>query len=225
MFAATKGAGAPQLKVQTFFSSTTWVAPGGTTKIISMSGRGSAATSDTYYPSLSVASAGVNLTGGPNTNPPYADWGSLYARITGATSTISANSGVNKCNFYPLFYYVGPDNTWSSVDLSYEYWISGNSFTVSTFGSPQTSGNVLYSQGSASWNVTTAGYLLGTDGVASSAFGYNFPGGTLSGTEPYRTGSSAPITSYDNIPVTPGTSYGIFVGGGGGSFVTIRYIG
>lgn len=225
MFAATKGAAAPTLRTVTFTSSTTWVAPAATSSILTASGYGGPAVADYYAPSIGVATAAVDttsITGLPN--PPFGQWSDLYAVAVAAGNTIAANSGLNKRSFATQYYSVGPDNRYEILNLSYDHWITGNTYSIVPFiGSPKTSGNMLYSDGPGFWVVYTAGYVLGNDGQATTAFGRSFPGGTLSGSEPFRTAVVPNTTTYNNIAVTPGASYPIFVPPGGS--LTITYLG
>lgn len=225
MFAATKGVASPRLRTATFTSSTTWVAPAATNLITTASGYGGPATADYYAPSIGVATAAATTSsylGAPN--PPYGQWSDLYAVVTAAGNTIASNSGLNKRSFASLYYDVGPDDRYSTLNLYYDHWITGNTYSIVPFiGSPKTSGNVLYSDGTAFWVVYTAGYVLGSDGLSTTAFGRTFPGGTLSGSEPTRTTVAPTTTNFTNVAVTPGASYSIVVPSGGS--LTITYIG
>jgi hypothetical protein len=123
-----------------------------------------------------------------------------------------------------FFYNVGTDDTYNITSLSEDYWVSGNSYTIApSMGSPLTSGNVTYSQGTNLWGLRADVYGFGQNGTATTGVGKTFPGGTLTGTEPYRTAVAPVTTTYSNVAVTPGVSYPIVVPSGGS--LTITYIG
>ena len=226
MFAAGKSASSGTLITQTFTSNTTWVAPAVTSVVSSMSGVGAPATADAYYPSYPLVVAGGVVQGGTGlANPPFGQWATLYAVITAGAATIAANSGVNNLSFNSLLiYYLGTDDTYNIFSSSNPYWVSGNSYTIGSFvGSPLTSGNVTYSQANSAWALYANVYGFGQDGTATTGLGKAFPGGTLTGTEPYRTAVPAATTTFTNVVVTPGASYPIVVPSGGS--LTITYIG
>jgi hypothetical protein len=192
-----------------------------------MSGYGGPAIADAYYPNQPIVFSGGTLlptTGLPN--PPFGQWATLYAKITDAAAIVAANSGVNNLFFSPavFFYNVGTDDTYNITSLSEDYWVSGNSYTIApSMGSPLTSGNVTYSQGTNLWGLRADVYGFGQNGTATTGVGKTFPGGTLTGTEPYRTAVAPVTTTYSNVAVTPGVSYPIVVPSGGS--LTITYIG
>ena len=226
MFAASKSASSGTLITQTFTSNTTWVAPAATSVVSLMSGAGAPAIADAYYPSYPIVVAGGVPQGGTGlANPPFGQWATLYSVITAGAAIVAANSGVNNLAFNTLvFYYLGTDDTYNIFSSSGTYWVSGNSYTIGPFvGSPLTSGNVTYSQGTNAWALSAAVYGLGQDGSATTGLGKTFPGGTLTGTEPYRTAVPAVTTTFTNVVVIPGASYSIVVPSGGS--LTITYIG
>jgi hypothetical protein len=227
MFAAGKSASAGKLTTQTFTSDTTWVAPIGTNVLLTMSGYGGPATPDAYYPNQPIVVSGTSIlptAGLPN--PPFGQWATLYAKITDAAAIVAANSGVNNLSFSPavFFYNVGTDDTYNISSASGTNWVSGNSYTIAPYiGSPLTSGNITYAQGYNSWALRADVYGYGQNGAATTGVSKTFPGGTLTGTEPYRTTVAAVTTNFTNVPVTPGASYPIVVPAGGS--LTITYIG
>lgn len=227
MFAAGKSASAGKLITQTFTSDTTWVAPVGTNVLLTMSGYGGPATPDAYYTNYPIVVSGASIlptSGLPN--PPFGQWATLYAKITDAAAIVAANSGVNNLSFSPgvFFYNLGTDDTYNITSLSNTSWVSGNSYTIAPYvGSPLTSGNVTYAQGSNFWALRANVYGLGQNGTATTGVGKTFPGGTLTGTEPYRTAVAPVTTTFTNVAVTPGGSYSIVVPSGGS--VSITYIG
>lgn len=210
------------LVTTTFTSNTTWVAPFGTNLLLSMSGYGGAATSDSYTTSLIAgSSAALAQSGSGYSNPPYAQWANLYNYLSSITSVISANAGLNKLTISTLNYYIAIDDSWFSQNIGNDVWVDGSSYTISPFNSPPTSGNVLNSQGSRGWNVIVNGYNLGDVGAATTGVGKTFPGGTLTGSEPFRTAVAPVTTTFTDVAVTPGGSYPIVVPAGGS--LTIQY--
>lgn len=224
MFAASKSASGGTLQTVTFTSNTTWVAPTGVSVLRTMSGYGGAATPDTFTANLGFAQIGAFAVGLSSLdNPPYAQWADLYAARQAEIATITGNTGVNLLTFNSLTYGIGTDDTWNSVTTSGSKWVSGSSYSITTQGSPQTSGDILYSDGTDYWLIVVSGYNLGSNGAATTGVGKTFPGGTLSGSAPYRTAVAAVTTTFTNVPVTPGVSYPIVVPSGGS--LTITYIG
>lgn len=224
MFAASKSASGGTLQTVTFTSNTTWVAPTGVSVLRTMSGYGGAATADTFTANLGFAQIGAFAVGLSSLdNPPYAQWADLYAARQAEIATITGNTGVNLLTFNSLTYGIGTDDTWNSATTSGSKWVSGSSYSITTQGSPQTSGDILYSDGTDYWLIVVSGYNLGSNGAATTGVGKTFPGGTLSGSAPYRTAVAAVTTSFTNVPVTPGVSYPIVVPSGGS--LTITYIG
>lgn len=228
MFSATKGARSGKLVTQTFTSNTTWVAPTTTGYLVSAAGYGNSATSDAYNSAISVGSFFAAKVGGTSrSNPPYAQWGSLYAYLNDAIAVASASSTLRKA-FFPRIttaYFIGTDDTWSDVNFSGEQWLTGNTYSVNANGSPPTSGDIVYatlSPNNPGWTLVCPGYVLGSAGTAATGFGKTFPGGTLTGSEPTRTAVAASTTTFTNVPVTPGASYAIVVPSGGS--LTITYI-
>jgi len=222
--AASKSASGGTLQTVTFTSNTTWVAPTGVSVLRTMSGYGGAATADTFTTNLGFSSAGAFAVGlSALDNPPYAQWADLYANHQSEIAVVAGNTGVNLLPSAGLSYFIGTDDTWNESPFYKDVWVSGSSYSVTTFGSPQTSGNILYSAGTDYWFIVVNGYELGSNGTATTGVGKTFPGGTLTGTEPYRTTVPAVTTNFTNVAVTPGVSYPIVVPSGGS--LTITYIG
>jgi hypothetical protein len=222
MFAASKGAGKP-VSARVFTASGTFVVPAGVTKV-NMSGFGGPAVGDTEDPdrvvlenfAIRVSSSGLDES-------PYAQWSTLYDGLFPAEAAISANIGVNLLTLPYIYFQVGTDDTYTSTSGTGDIWVSGSSFTLQSLGSPQFSGDITYSSLSApsAWQLVADGFSLGNDGLDAEALGEFFPGGTLTGSEPFRNAVPATTTTFNNVTVTPGASYPIFVPSGGS--ITISY--
>lgn len=224
MFSATKGAGVRKLVTQTFTSNTSWVAPGFLTQLVSAAGYGSAAVADTATSGV-VAEHRVFAAAVDQTTPPYLLWETIDAGADASAASIAANSGTNQINMNSKFYFVDSADDYGFFTVPEPTWIVGNSYTKSIAGSHPTTGDVLYSQltggGYIGWTVSADYIALGSNGTATTGFGKNFPGGTLTGSEPYRTAVAPSTTTFTNVAVTPGTTYSIVVPSGGS--LTISY--
>ena len=225
--AASKSASGGTLQTVTFTSNTTWVAPTGVSVLRTMSGYGGAATADTFTSSLYVAANfAFRFDFAPQPNAPFAQWADLYAEVTSNIGLITGNSGVNYVSFSQAGVFVNSNDNWGDSGFPDSAWISSNTYTLSLVGSPLTSGNITYTGiggSSAGWQLFTPGYALGNSGAATTGVGKTFPGGTLTGTEPFRTAVAPVTTNFTNVAVTPGVSYPIVVPSGGS--LTITYIG
>lgn len=226
--AASKSASGGRLITETFTSNTTWVAPAGVSVLRTMSGFGGAATADTFNSNYLVG--GFTAFSDPGTslgNAPFAQWGDLYADLNTAIALISGNSGVNNLPITLRSYRVGTDDTWSTTAPVVNTWVSGSTYSVTANDSPLTSGDILYSYLAPAirrgWTLRVQGYDLGGNGPAATGVGRTFPGGTLTGTEPFRTTVGPVTTTFTGVAVTPGVSYPIVVPSGGS--LTITYIG
>lgn len=226
MFAASKSA--VRVTIQTFTTNTSWVAPAGVTSV-NMSGAGSPATSDystyDYTVYISVASQGSSR----NENPPFAQWSAFYAEATTALGQINANSGTNQITFQRRNYIIDVDGSYRLSAYAYStIWVVGNTGAITDGGyaTPPTSGDMTYASVSpnAGWLVTAGeARIAGSVGSSSTGIGKTFPGGTLSGSEPYRTAVAPPTTTFSSVAVTPGTSYPLTVPSGG--YITLSYVG
>lgn len=208
--------GSLNLITTTFTSSGTWVAPAGVALVLVASGSGQngspAPTSyNTQYWTFDWPAA--------RSNPPYAQWGDLYSAATSARAAVAATIGGPGPSsvLTSLRYYIGTGSTWDPADIDYTDF---SGYTVNAVdpvgvgnGSPQTSGNIIYPPGYNSWVFTIYLTAPGFLGASSTGLGQTFPGGN---------GTVAPVTTFNNIAVTPGNSYPISVASGG--FVTIQYL-
>lgn len=232
MFAAGKSANGGSLITRTFTSNTTWTAPATTGSVLTMSGYGGPATADAYNSNKYLGlfgAVGVSATGYPNA--PYAQWATVYGYLNDAIAVATASNTTRLAAFAPYSaqYAIGTDDTWQLVTSSGSVWLTSNTYTSTPYRSPQTSGNITYSSivsggnTASDWQLSAPGYDLGGNGTAATGLGKTFPGGTLSGSEPYRTTVPATTTTFTNVVVTPGATYSIVVPSGGS--LTITYIG
>lgn len=223
MFSATKGAGVRKLVTQTFTSNATFVTPGFLTQLESAVGYGSVAVADNPT-SGTVAEHRVFAAGVDQTTPPYLLWETIDAGADASAASITANSGTNFINMNSKFYFVDSADDYGFFTSPDGTWITGNTPTKTLMGSHPTTGNVLYSQltigGYIGWIVSASYIALGSAGTATTGFGNTFPGGTLTGTAPYRTTVAPVTTTFTNVAVTPGVSYPIVVPSGGSLTIT-----
>ena len=223
MFSATKGAGQPRLVTQTFTTSTTWVAPSSVRLLTTLVGEGADGTPG-YWEGLYTTLHEVIRTADTGSSATL-DWGPLYSSSQAAISAL--NSGGAGPRFAPsgipeVFYFINStDNYFPGAN--YTGYLDGKyirgTATLGVFGSPLTSGQVLYSQLNSSftgWYIdgTMEVYRDGTNGAPTTGFGYTFPGGVE--------GPASPVT-YNNVTVTPNASYVLNVPAGG-SIVISYYV-
>lgn len=201
---------------EVFTSNGSWVCPVGVTSLAYVSGKGQNGTSD--YASTFVGYYGSAPDPSYFANPPYADWSSIYAEDQGDYNSIPSSGFAGSAQLRQMYWQIGLDDSWellvSATKNLTGYYITSKTANVSQ-GSPPTSGNVLYSQGSRFWYPRANFIEYGNVGANTTAFGYTFSGGTLSGSYPYQTGNTAPTTTYTNVAVTPGNTYNFVVPSGG----------
>lgn len=223
MFSATKGAGVRKLVTQTFTSNASFVTPGFLTRLETAAGIGSAAVADTATSGV-VAQHFASFAGVPQTTPPFLLWETIDAGADASAASIAANSGTNLINMNSKFYSVDSSDNYDFFTIPDDTWIVGNSFTKNIVGSHPNTGNVLFSQlsagGNFGWSVSANYIELGSAGTATTGFGRTFPGGTLTGTEPFRTTVAPSTTTFTNVVITPGTTYNIVVPSGGSLTIT-----
>lgn len=214
----------PVLQTVTFTSSGTWVAPAGVTTVTALSGAGSAGTGS-YNAAALVDFSSVESTvsgSGPNGLP--IPWSAV------ANTTNITVSRFNASNYNPSYQYNNrsftfySNNTFAFSDNyeTFPYYVVTGTWSLQSFGSAPNppSGSAAYGA-SGSYYAYGLYVAPGFGGDASTAFGYSFPGGGVSGTYPNETGDPASPVSYGSFSVTPGASYPINVAGGG--YVTIQY--
>jgi len=111
-----------------------------------------------------------------------------------------------------------PDNTYNYSQSSPTNWNGYyfNSKSIGTDGTPQTSGTIIYNTSPTSFWLLNFQYVaFGSAGANTTAFGYTFSGGALTGTYPNQNGFPATVTTYTSVSVTPGTTYNFVVPSGG----------
>lgn len=210
--------GSLNLTTTTFTSNGTWVAPAGVALVIVLSGRGQDGSPTPYnYTTQYWASPSVNT----QSNPPYLTWDTLYTLATSNQSVIGSYvGGYGPSSFLAATgFFIGTGDTWNQYVDNYENFsglIVDSVGGITTEGYTQSSGNVVRSSLVSGVNgfrfvinFTIPGFL----GSSSTGLGQTFPGGN---------GGPAPVTTFNNIAVTPGASYPIVVAPGG--YVTIQYL-
>lgn len=211
--------GSLNLTTTTFTSNGTWVAPAGVALVIVLSGRGQDGSpyninaTNQYY-----CQPNVNTWG----NPAYAQWSDIYGRATSARSTMLAavgGAGPSSLESSYSLYISTVNNSWAVANNGYDDYSAYTIVSVSgiyTEGNTATSGNIVSSSLSFGINGFKYDFVLGVPGflgASSTAISQTFPGGN---------GGPAPVTTFNNIAVTPGASYPIVVASGG--YVTIQYL-
>lgn len=207
------------LTTVTFTSSTSWTAPIGVTNLTTVSGRGSNGEADywfnTYVTYFQVTSASYP------TNPAYLDWSVPYGYAVTAQNNINA-SGSGERYVTPddeRFWVVNSTNSnWATagVIIPPTSYVRGSATIIpysslsGYYTSLPTSGNIdgptffsTYGAAAIFW-VYIDKLIGGVAGTASTGFGQTFPGGAANG-------GTAPITVFNNVSVSPGTSYSIVI--------------
>lgn len=198
----------------------TWTAPSGVALLTTAVGKGADGTSDYGY-TASGNSVYNDTFGYSQTISPYLQWSNVAYYALNFQSTINAaGSGPVTLTTWSTAYVIESDNTWNSIPNGYVsggkstyqgsiltsiIWVRGSASLYFT-GNGATSGNVVY--GTPNTNNGGVGLLAtiqGYAGAATTGFGNTFPGGTY--TSP--TGNPAPTTTFNNVAVTPGTTYTI----------------
>jgi hypothetical protein len=215
------------LTTYTFPSGTsTFTVPNNVTSLTSLVAKGQDGSSDYVGgygwlgPGWSVASKSANGSYGT------VDWSTIYNLV----ASQAGNGGVRDINIYYDDWAIGPNNQ-SYYNgpyggySSYPVTVTGQVDIIPTLlgathqAGAATSGTVLYSQLTASengWSLAGTPYNYGSAGSNTTGFGYTFNGGGYSG----GTGYSATTTTYNDVAVTPNTTYTVV---NNGSFVITYY--
>ena len=205
---------------ETFTSNGSWTCPVGVTSLIYVRGKGQDGTSDT--PQTITETYTANGSGsGSGANPPFPDWSTLYADASGGYSqiTVGAISGptaiIAGSNVTVFF-----NNTWNysaSSPLNLDGFYISYLSSLNASGAAATSGQIVYAGPFqlGQWSFSFTRILYGSAGADTTAFGYTFSGGSLSGSYPNQVGNAAATTTYTSVAVTPGTTYNFVVPSGG----------
>lgn len=214
--------------VITFDASASWTPPSGSSKIVRLSGYGSAGTiggtvqwGDTTAPAISVNVLSSGSGTRSNTSVPVVQ-GVLDELKYYQTVANIGMSGVRTTTIYQTYIDVYPDGSWNKVTASAPWEILGNAVVagVSGFDYTQFLSNKLSElPTSTSFTISSVGlqrsYITSpTTGASSTAFGKVFPGGTA---------GPASVTTYvENITINSGNSYNIVVPEGGS--ITVYFV-
>ena len=227
--------GALTLTTVTFTSSTTWTAPAYLTNLLTMTGYGTNATSDSVGGTGSTTVYRALRSGGSGGSTTPHDWSEIYNNLQSwisfiNTGTSGARSAGPRPDFRSNLYQINSDNTYINFDTpatpgygsSATIYFQINSGTNQSDFSVPSSGTITYANTPSSNGNVKVGYTevyLGENGSAATGVGKTFPGGTYN----FATGigGAAPTTNFSNVAVTPGASYSIVVPGGGS--ISISY--
>lgn len=207
----------------TFTSSTTWTAPAGVSNLSVVSGRGSNGQPD-YYVYTTIGSVTVQALNGSYVLGPL-DWSTAVSDCQALVNTTnSGGSGPRTVNpGSSSTYYINTSNLYLKfISSGSTYQVNGTAVLSNPSGAP-TSGTVTYTDVVNLGGIV--GFLCNVDvlnagaaGTASTGFGQTFPGGAASG-------GTAPITTFTNVTVIPGTTYSISIPTDGPDpYVTIQYL-
>lgn len=204
-----------ELTTVTFTSNGTWVAPSSVSAVAILTGTGQDGSPSTAG---IVPVFGASSNPGPLPNSPPATWDTIYGKAVASRTAFAARIGLSGPSSVEISYTINVDPTlkWAVVNNDVSdysgYTISSVSAVYATYGSPSTTGTIAYGIGFNAWGFEVILIVPGFLGASSTAFGQTFPGGN---------GGPAPVTTFNNIAVTPGASYPITVASGG--YVIIQY--
>jgi hypothetical protein len=203
-----------------------WTAPGGVTSLVSAVGKGSDGVSDyTYSGSIlwSVGNVQALPLGEINSSVPH-DWSEWYSPAQSAVNTMNTGSGISTI---ALRYFPYNNFRIYADGINYRQYAVGDT-GAQTFDYVKGSASLQVSNWPSSGTITPAavaggsfisilftGFGYGYSGSATSGFALSFSGGGYSG----GTGTPASNTTYNNVSVTPGTTYTIVNNG----VLTITY--
>lgn len=195
-----------QLVVYTFpVGSSTWTAPAGVTLLVSGVGSGSDGTAGTWGASAygQFGTYGETSTGSNGS----VSWSTIYSAVVNNTNSINAGgSGERTVTWSESIWGIGTNGQLTRIyGGSYPGLTVRGTATILTWsGSPKTSGTVTYpgAYNNDIWATYVEALSGGSNGSATTGFGQSWPGGTSSV-------PTAPVTTINNITVTPGTTYTI----------------
>ena len=202
--------GSRKLEIQTLTSGP-WVAPAGVTNLDSVTGEGADGTtggvSTDTYPAMSV---GYSSTGSGATNDGN-EWSNFQHVAGNAANVINNSNGSGSFQSGSYTKYANGTGDLSVSNVAFSNAIPGTASSYNS-GSWETSGPIGPGDGGQSlvtWNYNTAG----SAGSDTTGFGRTFPGGAA--------GVNAVPATYNNVAVSPGTSYPLSIPAGGS--ITITY--
>lgn len=205
---------------ETFTSNGSWTCPVGVTSLIYLRGKGQDGTSDTPQ-TISRTYTAFGVGTGSGANPAPADWSTLYGDATANYAQVTVGAISGPTSIYTSNVSVYPGGSWSytasggfDADGFYISYLS----PLSASGGAATSGTIAYAGGTfeyGRWSFAFTRVLYGSAGANTTAFGYTFAGGSLSGSYPNQVGNAAATTTYTSVAVTPGTTYNFVVPSGG----------
>lgn len=221
-FGATNPVLPPVLTTTTFTSSGNWIAPLSVASVASIYGYGQNGSPQPYTDTTQYWALPLPIS---QSYSPYAQWGELWGQANFARNTLIASIGgygpssvLTSYEFYIDSTTGATANTWSVPNANasdYSGLIVNSVGAITTQGYTQTSGNILANTltfGVNGFNFDINFTIPGFQGSSSTGLGKTFPGGN---------GTTAPLTSFSNVAVTPGVSYPISVAPGGS--VTLQY--
>jgi hypothetical protein len=204
---------------------TTYTFPGGTStfttphnvnNLVTVTGKGQDGVSD-YGDNISYPFSILGTSGGSGPNPPYANYSTTWGRVQeiynyaapyigGTTPSSGITAGLSEI-------LVEPDNSYTDIFVEFSpfYYLANRSqFNVTYnywYGPTPTSGNVTWHDvvynGQEGWGMVWSWVDSGGSGASTTGFGYTFSGGGYSG----GTGYPATPATYNNVAVTPNTTY------------------
>lgn len=203
-----------ELVTETFTSNATWIAPLGTSSLVSLVGEGQDGTpesTDTREASAQVDSV-TGYSSGSGVTAGALSWGDFQADNTNAYNAINGGgSGKEAGVVYDGYPGTNTYNI-SLYDVVYSNAVAGTASIVTSEGW-KTSGAVLAGDyGFSHISYTQTYTIAATTGADTVGFGKTFPGGVG--------GPASPVT-YNNVAVTPGASYSLTIPSGGS--ITITY--
>lgn len=205
---------------KTIISSQPFTVPAGVTKI-SLTGKGEAgspATSGHYEPNTQTSTPVTVVTGHPFSNASASGGQAFWENYQGnaAQGAYNLNNGFNSYSYQSVDQYTNGYINSSSARQAGDV-VPGSAFTF-TIGGWKSSGAILPSDSGSmylAWQ-EYGPFVPGspaTTGASTTGFGKTFPGGT---------GGAAPVTSFGDVPVTPGQTYSIVIANGG--YLTLSYV-
>lgn len=221
-----------KLTTVTFTANGTWTAPGNVSLVTTISGKGSDGVSD------STTSGNVTFIqaffSSDSTTPITGTWQDAIDFITPYVTTMNTGSGVSSIAIPATFGASGSglrvnSSNFGTYGLTASYTETVNyvkgSASLNLFRWPPSGVSASsvpnYADVSSNWpefiTVDFTRYVYGNAGDPSTGLGQTFPGGAYVA----PTGYPATTTTFNNVSVTPSTSYSIVVPSGG--TVSISY--